>query len=278
MDRNSEYCITTGEFARLCGTTRDTLRHYNDIGLMTPYKDEENGYYYYSISQVTYFYFITLFRDLKVSLKDIQNFVNDADKANYYNFCTDQLNNLLKIRSEIDEKISELTNTTVLLRFIKKYEMNEPHLTWLYNKLNFYYTPITSSTPASSKDIIDDMREHIHTAQKIRNIFTYPVAATMDKDDFMNGRYRYKWLCSHCSPKYKGKNTDQLPSTRIVGCACEDGNMDIRKIYKKMADFIREKDLVPISDFFSISLLNYTDMTGTKNYLKYMGICVRKPD
>ena len=50
MDRH-EY-MTTGGFASAMGVSKDTLFHYDDIGLFCPEKVSENGYRYYSIYQM----------------------------------------------------------------------------------------------------------------------------------------------------------------------------------------------------------------------------------
>ena len=43
--------FSSGEFARLCGTTKETLRHYHNIGLLVPARTTENGYHYYASFQ-----------------------------------------------------------------------------------------------------------------------------------------------------------------------------------------------------------------------------------
>ena len=42
MDRLSGW-LTAGAFAALCGTTKETLRHYRDLGLLVPVRRGENG-------------------------------------------------------------------------------------------------------------------------------------------------------------------------------------------------------------------------------------------
>ena len=53
-----EYCISAGVFARMCQTTRDTLRYYEKQGILVPKKSEKNGYHYYSYAQISSFYFM----------------------------------------------------------------------------------------------------------------------------------------------------------------------------------------------------------------------------
>ena len=53
MQAKGEYCITAGEFAKMCQTTRDTLRYYERQGILVPKKNPVNGYRYYSYAQIS---------------------------------------------------------------------------------------------------------------------------------------------------------------------------------------------------------------------------------
>ena len=54
--------MTSGAFAALCGTTKETLRHYKDIGLLSPARQGDNGYFYYDAEQFYDFFAISIFR------------------------------------------------------------------------------------------------------------------------------------------------------------------------------------------------------------------------
>ena len=41
--------FTTGQFAKLCSTTKETLFHYDSLGLLKPARVGENGYRYYRL-------------------------------------------------------------------------------------------------------------------------------------------------------------------------------------------------------------------------------------
>ena len=70
MERQ-EY-MTTGEFAKAMGVSKDTLFHYDEIGLFCPEKVADNGYRFYSMYQMEIFDTIRMLRDLGMSLKDIK--------------------------------------------------------------------------------------------------------------------------------------------------------------------------------------------------------------
>lgn len=66
--------FTTGEFSRIARVSRRTLRHYREIGLFEPlHSDPENGYHYYSASQLPDLHRILALRDLGFTLEQIQN-------------------------------------------------------------------------------------------------------------------------------------------------------------------------------------------------------------
>lgn len=62
---------TSGQFARLCHTTKETLFHYDRLGLLRPRFKGENGYRYYDIRQFFQFDMINLFKETGTPLRDI---------------------------------------------------------------------------------------------------------------------------------------------------------------------------------------------------------------
>lgn len=76
MDHNKLY-LTTGEFAKLCHTTKHTLFHYCDIGLFTPAYTDENGYRYYHVLQYDVFLTINQLRTVGMSLSEIKNYMDE---------------------------------------------------------------------------------------------------------------------------------------------------------------------------------------------------------
>lgn len=71
--------IQTGEFAALCGVTKHTLFHYEEIGLLCPVKVDDKGYRYYSIHQLSTFDMIRVLKGMGMSLRDIKDYVDNRD-------------------------------------------------------------------------------------------------------------------------------------------------------------------------------------------------------
>ena len=64
--------FTTGEFAKLCGTSKDTLFYYDKIGILKPEIVLENGYRRYNALQFFDFDLIRTFKRAGSSLQEIK--------------------------------------------------------------------------------------------------------------------------------------------------------------------------------------------------------------
>lgn len=51
MDKKNRNWFRAGEFARLCGVSKHTLIHYDEVGVVRPAREAENGYRWYSFEQ-----------------------------------------------------------------------------------------------------------------------------------------------------------------------------------------------------------------------------------
>ena len=70
-----------GKFAQVCQTTKDALRHYDEIGLLKPTAVNENGYKIYAASQIIDFLAIASLQEAGFSLEEIRNFQKQDDPA-----------------------------------------------------------------------------------------------------------------------------------------------------------------------------------------------------
>lgn len=69
MDMTNEWSIQ--QIARLAGTTSRTLRHYDELGLLTPSRIGSNGYRYYDAAALVRLQRVLLLRDLGLGLPQI---------------------------------------------------------------------------------------------------------------------------------------------------------------------------------------------------------------
>ena len=70
-----QYKLKTSAFAALCGVKKDTLLHYDHIGLLKPSRVGENGYRYYDPRQLAAFDLIDALRRLDTPLSEIRDYL-----------------------------------------------------------------------------------------------------------------------------------------------------------------------------------------------------------
>lgn len=102
MARDKRILFTIGQFAALHGINKKTLMWYDEIGLFKPVSiNEENGYRFYSYYQSTELETILLLRDMKVPVKDIQDFMKSRSAGNMAELLKDKI-------AELDCAIQDL--------------------------------------------------------------------------------------------------------------------------------------------------------------------------
>ncbi|MED3333283.1 MerR family transcriptional regulator [Bacillus velezensis] len=109
MSEDVRKYFTTGEFAKLCHVKKQTLFHYDEIGLLSPEIKKANGYRYYSYHQFELFQVIGLFKEVGVPLKQIKPLLTDKT--------SEGIITLLKEKSsEIESKIKKLEHLQRMIR------------------------------------------------------------------------------------------------------------------------------------------------------------------
>ena len=111
MKRNVFFSIS--DFARFSRTTRDTLLHYDRIGLLSPVSRGENKYRYYSIGQLASVNVIHTLQALGMTLEEIKTLKDHRD-PNIVK-CT-----FTRLISKIDKKIEEWKRAKQLLLTYEK--------------------------------------------------------------------------------------------------------------------------------------------------------------
>lgn len=75
MEGNFQTHLTSGQFAKVLGISKDTLFHYDRLGILSPEFTAENGYRYYSINQIDVFKVIAILKELEMPLKEIKEYL-----------------------------------------------------------------------------------------------------------------------------------------------------------------------------------------------------------
>ncbi len=108
---NLKNYYTSGEFAEAIGTTKDTLFHYDRIGLFSPEYKGSNGYRYYSRRQLGMFVDIQSLRNVGMELKDIKRYMDNRSLINYIELLSSQTDALRARLHHLEDVIYDLESS-----------------------------------------------------------------------------------------------------------------------------------------------------------------------
>lgn len=94
--------LLSGDFAKLCKTTKVTLRHYKNIGLLTPVYEGDNGYMYYDLEQFYDYHLIDILKKTGTPLRSIKSYMNQQAPSNVLSILEKQQRQLAREKLEIE--------------------------------------------------------------------------------------------------------------------------------------------------------------------------------
>ena len=106
---------TVGRLARAAGVGADTVRHYEEIGLLPPALRAASGYRYFAESAVARLEFIRRSRLLGFSLPEVQELLDLSDRRQ-----TDQQTDMVKLREVAAAKLADVERKLVELERMKQ--------------------------------------------------------------------------------------------------------------------------------------------------------------
>jgi DNA-binding transcriptional MerR regulator len=94
--------LNIGKFARLAQVSRRMLRHYDELGLLTPERvDPDSGYRFYSVLQLGRLHRIVALRDIGFSLEQIRQILAQ-------DIAVEELRGMLRLRrAQIEQAVGE---------------------------------------------------------------------------------------------------------------------------------------------------------------------------
>ncbi|MDH2363428.1 MerR family transcriptional regulator [Priestia megaterium] len=239
MSKELEKYFTTGEFANLCRVKKQTLFHYDEIGLLSPQIKGDNGYRYYSYDQFEVFQLIVLFKEFGVPLKEIKILLTDKSPRN-------MIKRLKETSFEIDEKIKRLNHLQAIIQ--TRLQLAEDTLDTDFSSISLQH--LDEETFMISENILEVAEqkytsvipELIHYIQLHKLDRGYPIGAMLareqiQKKEFYNYEHFYVKIPEgiekvHCHTRPQG----------LYAVGYQKG-VETEHAYDRIIQFVREKGL-----------------------------------
>lgn len=267
---NNKLFFKTAEFAKLCLTTKHTLIHYDEIGLLKPDKISENKYRYYSIAQFDEYNTISELRTMGIPLKEIKETLYSSTPNNFKSLLEQQkhvlqnkLDTLQNTVKSIDTQLTEIQNfletkpNEVCIHHFSELPIVLTHKTILPNPASYmeHYGELISQIPSGKRGTafrIGAIKSLQQVQQNENDAYTHFYLPTPNNHT-STLRKAGKYLVTY----YVGNFEDIIPS------------------YKRLIKYAK-KNTLTIDDIFYEEIIINRIATGNQEYI--VQIMVRVQD
>ena len=261
------------EFAEFSRTTRDTLRHYDKIGLLSPVSRGENNYRYYSNAQLAIVNVIHTLQESGMTLDKIKEFIDMrnpelTDKVFSHQIekidaIIEKWNSARKLLLTLQDSIRgtmHIDEDNVVIQFM-------PAKAIILGDLNDY------SRGRNVYDALLSFYKAIH--EKYPDLcLNYSVWG-----QFSEGRIKqFDWTWPDRFFFNNPGGYDRKPAAMYAIGYTRGGYGQSDKLYKRIIDYIDENGYEICGDAYEEYPLNEVCTTDNRNYLMRIMIMVRKKD
>lgn len=265
-DKNLKGYFTTGEFAKLCKVKKQTLFHYDDIGIFSPEIKKENGYRYYSYNQFEVFGVISILKEMDMPLKNIKAYLDHRSPQ-------DLIDLLKKQIVEIDRKLEDLVwlkeflNTKVqLTQDGMQIETGLVQIEELLEDDPFIATAYDDSN--DEKKIAQAVSEHFYFCHDLDIYSAYSIGAMIPTDKIPTENY-YNY--SHFYTKLNKSESHQANYRKPCGkyaVLYHQGGYDNASLdYAKLVEYMKTHGFTMGNYFYEDIILDELSMKGYDNYV-----------
>lgn len=265
--------FTTGEFAKLAGVKKQTLFHYDEIGIFKPEIKGENGYRYYSYTQLETFSVLTMFKDLKVPLKEIKSHMDHRSPEA-----------LIEL---LENKKAEIDLMTKRLETAKKYVDAKINLTreGMEAKVgeiitgyvpDEYLVETSYQGLGNEKAVAEAVSEHFNYCRSLGIQGAYAIGGMILRDSVTPEGYKYSKFYTVVDPAvlkesgFQGASLDR--GARYIGIYDDHGYDNINKLCLKISEYADRCGLAIGDHFYEDVILDDLSVSGYYNYMVKVSI------
>ncbi|OOM82305.1 HTH-type transcriptional activator TipA [Clostridium puniceum] len=270
MNEDFKKYFNTGEFAKLCNVKKQTLFHYDDIGIFSPEIKTENGYRYYSVQQFEVFNVILILKEINMPLKDIKDYLD--------NRTPDELIKLFE--NKITQVNKEIENLKRIRKFMKqKIEITKRACSTDYSKITLEISKeellvlSKSIENLSYKDYLKTISEHLDYCNSHQLHASYSICAMINKENIYKGvSDNYSYIYAKLEYNTNIKSTFIKPKGLYVIAYHQGSYTTVDRTYKKIIEFLREANLNMGKYAYEEYILDEATVKGYENYVTKISV------
>lgn len=265
--------FTTGEFAKLWGVKKQTLFHYDEIGIFKPAIKKPNGYRYYSYQQFEVFGVISLLKEMGMSLQEIKIYLDSRSPKQLIHLFSEKMDQIdreiehLKILKQImHEKVEITKRATSLIGDeieLKQFEAE-------------YFTISPKLDRVNNREFFAQLSEFMKQDDFNQYVTLYSIGTMIDSERLAKKEYLdYTHFYSRIKDTTQAQTIFLKPKGLYL-VAYHRGSYDTTyQTYDRMIEFAKQNNLEFLGYSYEEFILDESSVIGYDNYLTQIQIQVK---
>lgn len=249
----SKNVFPTGEFARLCLTTRETLLHYDRKGILKPRHVAENGYRLYGAEQYFDFDMISLLKDAGCSLEEIRR-CREAG-GGYIPFLQERLVRLREEKKRLEDRIAMLSRMVDMAEEAE----NAPFDTLFFEQRKAERALLHAVEPERMlrhASLVECYSESLRAWAEKGASAGLPLGSVIPQEAALRGFFRPSYVFRRATQGERD-DTRRIPAGTYA-CMFHKGDLESHaRAFARMMEEVKARRLTPAGDVYALTQMSY---------------------
>lgn len=255
MSDRPEVFFSTREFARLCGTTKDTLFHYEDVGLLKP-RRRANGYREYTADDFFVFNIIQVLQQTGSSLEEVGEHLAHHDTERTLALFEEKRRQLAVKRQQLEQMEHFLEQNIAMMHFALQAVYDEPKVEEQPEE-KLLVVPLTAGDGDNLEGITLRLSDHFKTCRQGGLLERFPLGSIIPYANVLVGSDEESYFTSQVPEDFAGGPLVTKPKGRYA-TLLHKGNYDsFAQGYAILLEYIRREHLTVAGDCYVRDLVSY---------------------
>jgi len=264
--------LSTGEFATLCGITKETLFHYDEIGLLRPEVRKENGYRYYTPTQLFAFDIIAALKECGSSLSEIKDHFISQDPAKLVETLKTKQQRLAEELDRLEQMQRLLHNMIGRIERAPSLEADKPAIEYMEEE---YLLAVPLDFSRGEEDIVraeafQRLMAHLKTFPSMQ--VSFDAGAIIAKENLLRGTEKEDYYYSQLSAPVHSRYSFVKPASYYATMIHKGPYEQLPCSGERLFDFIKESGRTITGNAYIIDLLTYFATKEEEDFVMQIAI------
>lgn len=275
MGERPQSLCKISEFASLCGVTKHTLYHYDEIGLLHPCVVHDNGYRYYTLEQFSRFSLISVLKKTGTSLEEIKEYLNKQNNQTFIKILNQKLDELNKEAETIKKMCRILSNSITELE--KNMNAKIGDMQFIECEEEYLITTASPLRSGSSRQaMFPCFSSHFRYCEEHNIEIGWHIGEIVLQSDIMNNCYKEGFYFSRLSAPIDDERLFIKPKGTYAVMYYQGNSDNLETIYQEIVREIERLGYQVAGNIYEEDAIDYLSESDPDNYVYRVEIQVEK--